>query len=323
LTKPRFDAEAVARMRAANISRIKQSIGDADWISTRLLYDAVYKGHPYALNAGGTIASMQALTADDLRAEWARIAAVDTLVVSMTGDVKKEDAIKIVDDVFGALPARVGDVVLQKAEMPESGKPLFYAYDMPQSVLSMAWDGVGVNDPDYYAATVMNYIFGGGGFSSRLMDEVREKRGLTYGISSQMLNDVYADRYVVSASMQPQNVKGTIEAVKSIAQGLIDAPINADELQAAKDYLVGSLPVSLSSSMRIANALTVLQLADRSPNFFDAYNAKIQSVTQADIARVAKRVFSKPPIIVMVGAKPAAMDFETIVTLPNTEKPTP
>lgn len=323
LTRPRFDAEAVDRMRAANLSRIRQSQGDASWIAARLLYDRMYRGHPYALNAGGTIATLQHLSADDLRAERKRIFARDRLVVGVTGDLTRAEAARLVDDVFGDLPAKAAPVTLARSAMPDAGKPVFYAKDMPQTVLSMAWDGVGIHDPDYYAAVVMNYIFGGGGFSSRLMDEVREARGLTYGISSDMTLNDFADRYEVSASMQPQNVRQTIDMVRKIAQEMATTDVSADALAGARDYLVGSLSLSFSSSVRIADALAGLQLARRPSSALDDYRAKIEAVTPADIRRVAQRIFAKDPVIVMVGAAPPGIDFETVQILPNTEKPTP
>lgn len=319
VSKPRFDAEAVERMRAANLSSIKSNLGDADWIASRLIFSRIYAGHPYALNSGGTLASMKAITAADLKAEWKRIATRDRLYIGITGALTQEEASKMVDDVFGALPEKTDEKPLEKAAMPAGGKPVFYAKDMPQTILWMAWDGLSVNDPDYYTAVVADYIYGGGGFSSRLMAEIREKRGLTYGIQSDLVNNDYADRYVVMASLQPENVAPAMEAVKSIAADMMNGDVSADELAAAKEYLVGSLPLGLSSSSRIAGTLTKLQLNRRPVTALDDYRAKIEAVTPADIRRVAARLFKGEPVTVLVGAKPEGMDLETVTTIPNAE----
>lgn len=321
LEKPRFDPEAVERMRKANLSRIRSSMGDADWIASRLMYDAIYKGHPYGLNSGGTMATMQAFKPSDLRAEWKRIAARERLFVGLAGDITVEEAKSRIDEIFGFLPASAPLKPVAEAVMPKAGKPVYFSKEMPQTIISLAWNGIGVNDPDYYAATVMDYIFGGGGFTSRLMTEIREKRGLTYGISSDLMNNDHGNRYVVSASMQPQNVATAIGLVKTIADNLKTIDVTADELSAAKHYLVGSLPLSLSSSARIAGTLAGLQLDNRPVTALDDYRAKIEAVTPADIKRVASRIFAQDPVIVMVGGAPDGMDFETVTRIPNTEKP--
>jgi predicted Zn-dependent peptidase len=138
-----------------------------------------------------------------------------------------------------------------------------------------------------------------------------------------MMDNVYADRFVVSASMQPENVKPTLEMIKAIIVGLLYNPIPDAEIEAAKQYLIGSLPLGMSSSQRIAGTLASLQLADRPITALDDYSAKIKAVTAKDLRRVAWLFFEEDPIIVMVGAAPKDMDYETITTIPNAEKPTP
>lgn len=317
LMSPRFDAEAVERMKQANLSRIRSSLDDPSWIGARIMNDRIYEGHPYALNAGGTLAGMAALNAEDLRAARARHFGRDQLVVGIAGDIKKEDALRIVDQVFGDLPATVKKTAISESVMPAFGKPIFYYRNQPQTNLSMAWPGIDVHDPDYYAAVVMDYIFGGGGFSSRLMDEVREKHGLTYGIYSSMANLVHASRYMAGGSMLPKNVAPTIAMVKKIADDMLTTDVTADELQAAKDYLTGSMPLRFSSSTNISGALVSLQLNNRPVTALDDFNGKINAVTPADIKRAAARIFKTQPVIVLVGAKPDGLDVETVTTLPN------
>lgn len=322
LLSPRFDAEAVERMKQANLMRIRSSMTDVDWIAARIANDRIYKGHPYAMNTGGTLSTMGALTPQDLREARARHFSRNLLVVGLTGDITKEDAIRIVDDVFGDLPEKVQTAAIADVSMPKAEKPVFYAKEAPQTTLSMTWPGIDVHDPDYYAAVVMDYIFGGGGFASRLMTEVREAKGLTYGIYSNLSNLDHADRFSIGASMLPENVKPTIETVKTIAASMRDADVSGETLQAAKDYLTGSMPLDFSSTSRIANVLVALQIGERPVGALDEYVGKINAVTSADIKRVAARIFSVDPIVVLSGAKPADMDMEVLSELPNTEKVT-
>ena len=319
VNNPRFDPEPVQRMKDANLSRILGGLGDSGWIAARLLYDRIFANHPYAMNTGGTIASMKSFTSADLKAARARHFARDNLVIGLAGDMTKEQASAMIDDVFGDLPETSKRPTLERSVMADAGKPVFYAKQMPQTELSMAWLGIPNDDADHYAAQVMDYIFGGGGFSSMLMNEVRESKGLTYGIYSSEMNLDYADRFVVQGSMLPQNVQPTIDAVLRIAKSLVDGDVDMNLLQGAKDYLTGSMPLHFGSTGSIAGALTGLQLNNRPVTALDDFRAKVTAVSAADIRRVAARIFANPPMIILVGAKPEGMDVDTVTELPNTE----
>jgi len=319
---PRFDQEAVDRMRAANISRVKSSLADADWIAARILNDLMYKGHPYALNAGGTVQSLAGLTSADLREVRSTHFAKSRLAIGMTGDISPDAAGKMADMIFGNLPERSDAPPVADAAFPKGGKPVYFARDIPQTSLSIAWPGIDLHDPDYYASVVMTYIFGGGGFSSRLMEEIREKRGLTYGIYASQYNLDHADRVVVSASLLPQNVAMTIEIAKQLASGMQATPVDAATLKSAQDYLTGSLPLQFSSTGRTSAALAELQLNDRPITALDDFRTGILAVTPADIQHVATRIFNADPVIVAVGARPVGIDMDEWTAIPNAETTT-
>ncbi len=320
VTSPRFDQEAVDRMKQANLTRIRASMSDPDWIGARIMNDRVFGAHPYVQNSGGTLASMAALTPEDLRAARARHFARDRLYVGIAGDVTAAEAARIVDDIFGGLPETAKtDGKVGASDMPAATKPVFYATPQPQTNLTMVWPGISIHDVDHYAGVVMDYIYGGGGFSSLLMNEVREAKGLTYGIYSDMMNMDHADRYTVAGSMLPQNVAPTIQMVRAIADRMRTTDVTAEQLQAAKDYLTGSMPLHFGSTMSVAGAVTGLQINNRPATALDDVRATIMAVTPADIRRVATRVFMHEPQVILVGAKPEGIDVETITTLPNVE----
>ncbi|HEY8963706.1 MAG TPA: pitrilysin family protein [Alphaproteobacteria bacterium] len=316
---PRFDTEAVDRMRAANIARIKSNLSDSDWIAARILNDLMYQGHPYAMNTGGTVETLTTLNAADLRMTRANHFVRERLVIGMTGDITPEQAGQMADMLFGGLPQKADVPLIPDQIMPQAGQAVYYAQDIPQTSLSVAWPGISVHDPDYYASVVMNYIFGGGGFSSRLMAEIREKRGLTYGIYSSAYNLDHADRLVVSASLLPGNVVKTLDLIGEVADAMKTTPVDAGTLKAAQDYLTGSLPLQFSSTQRTAGALVELQLNDRPITALDDYAAKILAVTPADIQRVAERIFAVNPIVVAVGAKPEGLTMLEWTSIPNAE----
>jgi zinc protease len=151
------------------------------------------------------------------------------------------------------------------------------------------------------------------------MQQVREERGLTYGIFAGLNNLDHADRLLVQASLLPQNVTKAVDLTKQIAQDMVKTPVDAATLKAAQDYLTGSLPLQFSSTERTADALVELQLNDRPITALDDYKAKIMAVTPADIQRVAGRVFATDPVIVVTGAKPADLPVTEWTSIPNAE----
>ena len=182
LTSPRFDADPVERMKAANLARIRTDMSDPEWQAARIMNDAIYKGHPYARNSGGTISSLQALGPDDLRAFAKQNLTRDRLLIAVSGDIKASDLGAILDKAFGDLPEKGQVTKLDNLKVQNGGSIILLKNSNPQTIIQIAQNGLRRTDPDWHAAQLMNFIMGGGGFGSRLTEEVREKRGLTYGI---------------------------------------------------------------------------------------------------------------------------------------------
>lgn len=323
MNAPHFKPDALARMQEANISRIRGNMSDPTWIAARIINELIYPQHGYRLNAGGTIETLKALNADDLRAARALRFGRDRLLVSIAGDITPAEAMTRVDAVFGNLPISTDCPMLDDVAMPQApAMPIFFEKESAQTALMMAWPSIDRHDPDYYASVVLNYVFGGGGFSSRLMDKVRTEQGLTYGIQSYDVDMRHAERLFVSSTMAPQNVAATLRSVASIAADLRTKPITHDELKAAQDYLTGSLVMAFTSIGSLAEAALGLQIDGLSPHELDKYRAGIAAVTTADVQRVAARIFAADPVIVLAGARPQNVPVKEVKTIPNTEKPT-
>ncbi len=318
LTAPRFDEEPVGRMRAANQSRIKASMADPDWIAARIQNDVIFEGHPYALNSGGTLSSLDAITPDDLRTFHKRLGK-NNLIIAVAGDISADELRTRIDSVFGSLP-----VVEQNEsavfEMKNEGKTYLYEQDIPQTMIEISQPGIGRSDKDYYAAKIMNFILGESGFGSRLMEEIREKRGLTYGIYSYLRDYEDTDIMHVSTSTVNESVPEMIKLIRQEWIKMQSSPVTDTELMDAKSYIIGSLPLALTSTDAIASTMLSMQLDDLPVDYLDHRAEKFDAVTVLDIQNVAKRLLNdKKWTVVLVGQPNGVESPVTIKDIPNVE----
>ncbi len=327
LTKPRFDAEPMERMRRSHITRLRRSLGDPGWTRARLTNVYSYPDHYYALNSGGTMATLTAMNPDDLRNFMTQYFNRETLEVSVVGDITAQDLKSLLDKMFGTLPAAAPapQESIKAPEFPAAPPKIYFEKDIPQTYLRYVWDGIDSHDPDYPAYAVMEYILGGGGFSSRLMTEIREKRGLTYGVYSGMMTNDKADRLHIDTSTAHENIAQMRALILAEIRRMVDEPVGAQELADAKSYLTGSMVLGLTSTGSIVGAVSGLQYNDRPMDYLDGFKARVNGVTAEAIQNVARRVFDgKAPIEIYVGLKPdlgaeSGAPVEQVTTLPNAE----
>lgn len=320
LHEPRFDEEPLARMRASNIARIRSSLTDPQWMAARVMNDVAFAGHPYARNAGGTISSLQAITSDDLRAFVNTRLSRDRLVIGVAGDITPDELRRRLDQVFAPLPERAVPSAVPDIRIRGGGSVTLYPQDIPQTVISIIQPGIPHEDPEYHAAVVMNYILGASGFGSRLMEEIRERRGLTYGIYSSLWGLEHVDALSISASTANENVGEVIELVRAELRRLRDEPVTAAELADAQSYLIGSMPLTLSSVSNIAGMVRDLQLDRRSIDYLDRRAGLIEAVSADDIQAVARRLLEPDNLTVILVGQPRHIEpTRTMDALPNVE----
>lgn len=318
LTKPRFDQEPLDRMRAANQSRIKSSMSDPDWIAARIQNDRIFENHPYALNTGGTLSSLGNINAEDLRA-FHKTLGKNQMVVGVAGDITPDELADVLDLVFGDLPD-TAPRTNQKSPLTNAGKTYLFRYDIPQTIIEISQQGIDRTDPDYETAQVMNFILGSSGFGSRLMEEIREKRGLTYGIYTSFRQYEDADVMHASTSTANANVKKILTLTKAEWQKMADTPVTDKELQDAQTYLIGSLPLALTSTDSIAGLLASMQLDHLPADYLDSREKKINACTKEDVQKVAKRLLNPNDFTtILVGAPEGVGNVEEIKVLPNVE----
>src|SRR5262249_9461379 len=178
LNEPRFDPNAVERIRSQIVSQLQRATTNPNDIATRTWWSTAFPGHPYGRSTMGTLDSVARISADDLRTYLKRVLTRDTLKIGVVGDIDPESAGRLIDRAFAALPAK-GNLVDVPDVAPQGiGRRILVDLDVPQTVVLFGGLGVKRNDPDFMAAYLMNHVLGGGSFTSRLYTEVREKRGL-------------------------------------------------------------------------------------------------------------------------------------------------
>lgn len=320
ITEPRFDEDPVARMRAHNIARIRSSLSDPSWLAARLMNDIAFENHPYAMNSGGTISTLQAITPDDLRGFADRYFSRERLVVSAVGDITPDELTAMLDEVFGALPETADIPAIENFDVKNGGTITLYEKDIPQTIINIQQPGIGREDPDYYKAMVMNYILGGAGFGSRLMAELREERGLTYGVYSSLQDYEHVDLITINTSTKNESAAEALNLIKQEMEKLAAAPPEDEELARAKSYLIGSLPLSMTSTGQIAALLLGLQLDDLPADYFSKREKALRAITKEDVRETAQRLLQPDNLTTVIVGKPENVTVtKTVDRLPNVE----
>ena len=306
LAGPRFDDDALQRVRAQVLSGLRSDAEDPNAIAGRAFAAAVYGEHPYGRPGEGTIDSVRALTRDDLVAAHRAALARDRVHVAAAGDISPEELAALIDRVLGDLPA-TGAELPGPAEVTLDGSTTVIDFATPQSVISFGQPGIDRHDPDFFAAYVLNQILGGGGFGSRLTEEVRVKRGLTYGIYSYLSTKDHADLYVGGASTANARAAETVEVVRAEwARMAAEGPTEA-EVDAAKTYLIGGYPLRFDSNASIANIMVGMQLDGLTPDYIATRNDKVAAVTVDDVRRVAAELLDPESLTFFVVGQPEGL----------------
>lgn len=305
LTAPRFDQEPLDRIRAQIGTGIISDMRDPNSLGQDAFARALYGDHPYARRADGTIESLAAVTQDDLRALHQRTFARSNLNVAVVGAIDAETLKMELDRVFGGLPAEARLEEVAQVE-PKLDQQVDYAYPLPQSSIQLVYPGIQRDDPEFFAAFLMNHILGGGTFSSRLFNEVREKRGLTYGIGSGLSSGDYANSLMIGTSTRADRAGEALQVIRDTIRQLLDEGVGEEELAAAKTYLIGAYAINnLDSSSAVARTLVELQRDDRGIDYINRRAALIDAVTADQVEAAARRLLSAEPAVLVIGPEAA------------------
>jgi zinc protease len=307
LTAPRFDAEPVERIRAQSIAMLKRRENDPNSLAREHFFRAAFPDHVYGLPERGTIETVTAIDRAQLVAFTERQLVRDRLHIGVAGDITAAELGPILDQVFGALPA-TGPAPAIADVAPVGGDVVVVDQAVPQSVVFFGHAGVARKDPDYYAAYVANYILGGGGFQSRLLQEIREKRGLAYSAYSYLVEAEHSPLWAGGVATNNADVAESIRLVRQEVARMAAGEISADDLEGAKTFLTGSFPLRLTSNAQVASLLVGMSIAELGVDFLERRNDYIEAVTLDDVRRVAGELFDPDALLFVVVGQPQGLE---------------
>jgi zinc protease len=311
LAKPRFDADAIERVRAQELAGLRRETTDPNDLASRKWWHTAFPDHPYGRESRGTLETVPRITADDLRNYVRRVFARNELTVSIVGDIDAATAAKLIDRAFAGLPAKNDLKPVPAANPMNLGRRIVIDVDVPQAVVNFGGQGIARHDPDFMAAYIVNHILGGGSFSSRLYREVREKRGLAYGVSDQLVWFRRAAVVIGGTATRADRTADALKVIEHEIKRMAESGPTADELQEAKDYIKGSYVLSLDTSGKIAAQLTQIQIDKLGIDYMQRRNGMIEGVTIDDAKRVAKRLYSGG-LLVTVAGRPKGLTSGTV-----------
>src|SRR5690606_31233947 len=299
--KPTFPEDALKRIKnqlLASFEYEKQSPGK---LAGKALVARLYGDHPYAHPSDGTAESIQPVTLEQLRAFHARAYAAGNAVIALVGDLSRSEAEAIAAQVSAALPKGPALPPLPQPEAPQPGLQ-HIEFPSKQTHLLLAQLGIDRRDPDYAALSLGNSILGGGGFGSRLMEEVREKRGLTYGIYSGFSPMAARGPFVINVHPRAELRAGTLELIKQLLADYLREGPTQQELDDAKREMAGSFPLTTASNADIVGQLAAIGFYDLPLTYLEDFMAEVQALSVEQVkAAMARHLDPESLVIVSVG----------------------
>ncbi|MFI4995518.1 MAG: M16 family metallopeptidase [Hyphomicrobiales bacterium] len=306
LAEPRFDASAIERVKAQILAGLKREAKEPNAIARNAFAAAAFPNHPYGMPLKGTLDGVPAIGRADLDAYRRRILARDGLRIAVVGDIDEAMLAVALDRVFGGLPAHaalspVVDIAMAGGQTRSIDLPV------PQSTIVFGVPGLARKNKDFVPAVVMNHILGGGSFTSRLWQEVREKRGLAYSVYSGLSPFRHSAMLAGATSTKNERAHESISVITEEIGSFAGGDVSADELDKAKKFLTGSYALRFDTSTKMARELLQAQLDDLGMDYFDRRNAEIAAVSADDIERVAKRLLDPKKMLVVVVGQPEGL----------------
>ena len=290
LQHPAFHKQEFERVRTQILGEILSDDDDPGNVAMKAFHQLIFHGHPYSWPAHGSEDTLNKITVADVQQFHAREYVPNQTILVIVGDLTQEQAATLVQTHFGSWKKGTPSPYQIKKPSPIDRKMVqLIEKDLTQSTIVLGHTGISRTNPDYYAVTVMNYILGAGGFSSRLMDSIRDKQGLAYGIMSQFDSRLLPGAFFISLQTRTEVTNQAITGVLTEIKGIRDAPVTDQELSEAKSFIVGSFPLRVDSSAKLANVLAQVEFYNLGLDYFTSYPKAIEKVTKDEVLRVAKQ----------------------------------
>jgi zinc protease len=290
LLHPVFPEKELKRVRSQILGEILSEKDQPDLVAAKAFNQLVFDGHPYSWPVNGTERSLPGITRTDVQQFYAREYLPNQTILAIVGDLTIDDARTLVAKHFGGW--KRGNPPPRSVPIPQPiDKPVvkLIEKDLTQATIMLGHLGISRTNPDFYAVQVMNYILGAGGFSSRLMDSIRDNQGLAYGVGSAFDANLMPGAFLVSLQTRNETANQAITAVLAELRGMVERPPTDEELADAKAYLMGSFPLRLDTTAKLADVLSQVEFYGLGLDYFSQYPNWIEKVTKEDVMRVAKQ----------------------------------
>ena len=307
LIAPRFDEDAIERVRAQVLSIIRSDAQDPNSIASAAFDALAFGDHPYGSSINGTADTVAALTQADLIQAHRDALVQGRVYVGAAGDISAEDLGALIDDLIGDLPMDGPDIP-DRVEFGLEGGTTIIPFETPQSVALFGHAGIERDADDFFAAYLLNEILGGRGLESRLMREVREERGLTYGIYTYLVPKDLSEMYLGQVASANGTIAEAIDVVRDEWAKLANDGVTAQELAAAKTYLTGAYPLRFDGNADIAGILVGMQAQDLPTEYIAGRNDLVNAVTLEEVNRVASELLDPEGLHFVVVGQPVGLD---------------
>ena len=301
LTQPEFPATVLERERVRLIGALKEADTKPDTIAARTFSRMLYPQHPYGLRSAGEVDTVAKITREDLIAFHRRHYTAPRAIVALMGDVSREEAAAIAEAVTAGLPSGNAEVApLPAVTHKPEGTVAWIAHPATQSHILMGMPGIPRDDPDYFALFVGNHVLGGGGFTSRINEEVRQKRGLAYSAYSYFSPMLRAGPFVVGMQTQAAQADAALDVVRKTVSEFIARGPTAKELAAAKKNIIGGFPLRIDSNRKIHEYLAVIGFYRLPLTYLDDFTKKVERVSAEDIKAAFQRHIQPERLVTVV-----------------------
>ncbi len=299
---PEFPETVLERERTRVIAGIKEANMKPDYIAGRALMTMLYGDHPYGLSGSGEIDALQTVTREDLITFYQTYYTAKNAVIAIMGDVNRIEAAGIAESLIRGLPSGTESNRLPPVTLPEAGIKKI-AHPATQSHILMAYPGLRRDDPDYFPLLVGNYILGGGGFVSRLMQEIRQKNGLAYSVYSYFAPFKEQGSFQIGLQTKKEQADKALKLTQYVLSDFVANGLTESELVAAKQNIVGGFPLRIDSNQKIIGYLAMIGFYDLPLTYLGDYIKAVEAVTVAQIKDAfQRRIKPEGLVTVVVGA---------------------
>lgn len=307
ITQPKFEQDPMDRVRQQFLLGLQGDAQDPEKIASKQWMEMALGSHLYARPSQGTDATITAMTPSDLSAVHQRLFLRSGLQIAVVGDIDAATLAQKLDEVFGLLPNTSPPAAPPLAEIASAASQKIIDREIPQSIIVFGHAGILRNDPDFFPAFIMTHILGGGGLGSWLSQEVREKRGLTYGVGAGLSPMEHAGLFIGSMGTRNEKAGEALAVIKEVLTKMATVGPSQEELDHAKTYLTGSYPLRFDSNSKIASQLLGIQQQNLGLEYIQTRNSKVDAVTLEQVKAAAKRILTVDKLLVSIVGKPGGL----------------